>query len=448
MLKKIAVCLLILLVSCQKYLDKKPDQGLVVPTTLHDLQSMLDFTYQLNQFCPSAGEIASDNFYVSDADWLAADHNTQQNYVWGDDVFNEYDDNDWTDTYQWVLYGNTVLEDVEKIKPSETELASWKNIKGSALFIRAHAFYWLTQEFCEVYNKQTASQDAGIAIRLTSDINAPTVKATVQASYDQIITDLKTAAGLLPLTPEYKTRPSKPAAYALLARTYLAMQDYDNALLYSDSCLQLYNNLIDYNSLSVSAYNPVPQFNDEVIYQCIFIGWSMMYPPVAKVDSNLYASYTEDDLRKTIFYKPNNDGSHSFYGSYNGSDDKFSGIATDEIYLLRAECEARKGRLNDAMKDLNTLLRKRYATGSFHGLVAQNADDALQIILNERRKELVWRGLRWTDLRRLNAEGRFTTTVTRYIDGVLYSLPPNDKRYVFQIPQKVIQLSGIEQNPR
>ena len=40
--------------------------------------------------------------------------------------------------------------------------------------------------------------DLGLVLRMTSDINEPTKRATVQETYYQIIKDLKEAAELLP----------------------------------------------------------------------------------------------------------------------------------------------------------------------------------------------------------------------------------------------------------
>ncbi|MFP9100715.1 RagB/SusD family nutrient uptake outer membrane protein [Flavobacterium sp. RHBU_24] len=99
---------------------------------------------------------------------------------------------------------------------------------------------------------------------------------------------------------------------------------------------------------------------------------------------------------------PSDDGNgHSYWGSYDGSPLPFSGIATDEIYLIKSECLARAGKFTEAMQVLNTLLEKRWIAGTFFPLSATGTA-ALDIILSERRKELVLRGLRWSDLRRLN----------------------------------------------
>ena len=73
---------------------------------------------------------------------------------------------------------------------------------------------------------------------------------------------------------------------------------------------------------------------------------------------------------------------------------------------------------------------------------------ALAKVLTERRKELLMRGLRWTDLRRLNRDSRFAVTLSRTVQGQEYLLPPGDPRYTLLIPNEVIVNSGIAQNSR
>jgi hypothetical protein len=122
-------------------------------------------------------------------------------------------------------------------------------------------------------------------------------------------------------------------------------------------------------------------------------------------------------------------------------------LATDEVYLIRAECFARAGDVVDALKDLNTLMAKRIKSAFFVPFIASTGTDALKLILTERRKELVMRGLRWTDLRRLNKEG-YNIALTRVINGQTYTLLPNDPRYILPIPDDVIVFTGMQQNIR
>jgi hypothetical protein len=208
---------------------------------------------------------------------------------------------------------------------------------------------------------------------------------------------------------------------------------------------------MNYNTISASA-NPVFQtFNKEVIFYSRTTSSNLTaYLVGVRADSNLVASYVADDLRKSLFYSKNADNTFNFRGSYEGSANGFwvfDGIATDELYLIRAECAARAGEKDAALTDLNSLLVTRWKTNLFTPFATATAPEALAIILTERRKELVHRGLRWTDLRRLNAEGA-NITLKRVVNSVAYTLPPNDPRWVLLIPQEVLSLTNMPQNPR
>jgi hypothetical protein len=212
----------------------------------------------------------------------------------------------------------------------------------------------------------------------------------------------------------------------------------------------LYSTLIDYNTISKTSLTPFSRFNDEVIFHTTISGASPVLPSRAKINRNLYASYDANDLRKVIFFKavaPE----QKFSGNYNPvtSTQFFNGLATDEIYLIRAECFARAGNITDAMADLNTLMKKRWVnTVTYPIITASSADEALIKVLTERRKELLFRGIRWSDLRRLNKDPRLQVTLSRTIAGITYTLPPNDLRYVLLIPKPVLDNTDLQQNPR
>lgn len=98
----------------------------------------------------------------------------------------------------------------------------------------------------------------------------------------------------------------------------------------------------------------------------------------------------------------------------------------------------------------NRLLAKRWDKNTVYvPYSTADENEALRKILQERRKELPFTAnLRWSDLRRLNKDPRFAATLSRNLNGEIYTLPPNDKRYVLPIPDIEIQLSGIQQNER
>src|SRR5690606_39314299 len=69
----------------------------------------------------------------------------------------------------------------------------------------------------------------------------------------------------------------------------------------------------------------------------------------------------ENDLRKDIYFMTESGGRTIFRGSYLGLGNGvyFVGLATDEIYLIQAECLARLGRDSDARAVLSDFLRNR-----------------------------------------------------------------------------------------
>ena len=441
-------------IACKKqdeWLDVKSNKADVVPTTLMDLQAILDNDIVMNNNYPALGNIGSDNYYVTYATWQSvASYQGRNAYIWAKDIFEGTGSSDWNACYKMVEYANIVLDGLAKIKPSPSDTLRWNNIKGSALFYRSYAFYDLAQLFAKPYDKSAAANEPGIPLRMSSDINILSVRNTLQETYERITTDLKEAENLLPMNALYKTRPSKLAVNGLLARLYLNMQDYSQALYFAGNLLSACKDLINYNTINTTPTFSMPNYqavNKEVVFYCYTLSYGIgSYPSL--VDTALYQSYKPNDLRRSVFYISRPAGI-TFRGNYTGNGAVFSGIATNETYLIRAESYARLGNVTEAMNDLNTLLVNRWSAGTFIPFTAANANDALNLILTERRKELPFNAnIRWEDLRRLNKEQDKAITIKRELNGQIYTLPPNDNRYVYPIPPDEIRLSGISQNPR
>jgi len=441
--------------GCKKaFLNQLPSTALVVPSSLSDYQQLLDNTLIMGQ-TPVLGEVSADNFYLPYASWQSIDSRERNAYTWAADIYSGQGKvDDWDVPYQQVFYANLVLEGLNAIPVTTMNRQQWQNIQGSALFLRAYAFCNIAQLFAPAYDSSTAGSDPGIPLRLHSDVRAPSVRASVAATYGQITGDLQLARSLLPpaLPSQNLNRPSQPAALALLARIFLSMRAYGPAGRYADSALHLYDSLIDYNTLNLQSRFPFSTLNAETIYQSNVLAYTQFLAGIAYpntiVDSALYGSYQSNDLRRSAFYQLSAAGHPNMKASYAGLIWPFTGLATDELYLIRAECAARGGRTADALADLNQLLRHRYRTGTFVPVSAATPAEALDTILAERRKELPFRGLRWTDLRRLNKEGR-SITLTRVLNGVSYQLLPGSSRYTLPIPPDVLQANpDMQQNQR
>lgn len=443
--------------SCQKFLDSKPSSSQVIPTKLKDLRAIMDNNGKINnQGATSVLEHYSDYFKMDKEDLDKLTYTTKEFYTFGQDYYTEqFFLNGWTYSFTPVYYANTVLDLLPKVKNDDP--VEWRRIKGAALFVRANAFFHLLKCFSPIYIKgdEVANKKPGIPLRLDPDVNAISKRSTVKEAYEQVVADLKEAIQLLPPKEQYNTRPDKASAYGSLSRVYLVMQEFELAGKYADSSLKIDHSLFDFNELDLNAQLPFENYNKETLYYSTSTSTDLFYPTRnGYIDNNLVASYDENDLRKAAFFLIDNKGHSQFKGSYTGSSSGsfMIGVCVDEMYLTLAESHARAGRKEDAMTALNTLLETRWRTGTFVPLTAANAQDALEIVLAERKKSLIYRGVRVMDQRRLNLEPQFAKPVVRVLDpggeNLTYTLAPNDLRYVFLLPHDVVQVTGMPQPER
>ncbi|RQP14144.1 MAG: RagB/SusD family nutrient uptake outer membrane protein [Chryseobacterium sp.] len=432
--------------GCSRLLDEKSDMRLTTPETLEDNQALLDrVTDALTGFSMS-GMASSDEYYITDADYNALQHEENKRlYTWQPDhvAVSRTEGNDWSSAYRAILIANTVLFNLDHYN-----IPNAGNVRGQALVLRAIRYLDAAQTWCPAYNPATAVADLGLPLRLDPDMNRPSVRASVKETYDRILADLTEATALLPVQQVAATRPSKTAAHAYLARTFLLMGDYPKALENAMQVLQYPNALMDYNILNPAASYPIKNMNSEVLLRAtISTGGPTAYN-ISKVPAEIYSLYEANDLRKTVFFKINPDQSIFFKGNYTASPNgRLAGVALDEVYLIIAECYARLGNTSDALQYLNALLVKRWKAGTFVPLQASTPAQALELIKVERKKELLFRGIRWMDLKRYNRDGA-GINLSRTVLGKTYTLPANDPRWAIALPEDIVAQTGMPQNPR
>lgn len=128
----------------------------------------------------------------------------------------------WMLAYKVIGMSNTVIEACDKNGIGD-------QLKGEAYFLRAlmhlHMVTLYAKPYCE------GRDNAGVPLRLKSDVNDPVTRASVGAVYDQIVADLQQAATLL----GEKSRgnagyPCKASAYGLLSRVHLYMGKYEEVI--------------------------------------------------------------------------------------------------------------------------------------------------------------------------------------------------------------------------
>ena len=446
--KRLVWLFAIFICSCSNYLEVKPDSKLAVPKTIGDLQALLDDAATMNlRIMPSSSEGSSDDYFLQDQHINSSTEDERSIYLWR--AYNLNYINDWSFCYQAIYNTNLVLEVVETIERTTANAAAWDNVKGGALFYRAFFYAALVSQYGAVYDGSTASEKPGVVLRLQSDFNKVSERSNLQACYDQVLSDAIESIKYLPNLPSHVMRPSKCASYALLTRIFLHMGNYPKVIEYATNALAINNYLMNYNSdpyiINVTAAVPFRKFNQEIIFYAEQnTTKSLMNLTKARVDTVLYHSYHGDDIRKALFFVAS-PPYQRFKGNYTANAAwLFGGLATNEVYISRAEAYVMDNQLEKAKDDLNSLLVKRYKTGKYIPVVNLPKEVLLEKIRTERRKELLMQGLRWADIKRYNRDGA-NIVLKRIVNGTTYVLKPNDKYYAFPIPKDISLLTGIAQ---
>ena len=463
--KFLYILMSVMLFSCgKKYLDLQQEKNLRVPKTLEDFQKLLNQVAIFNESSAvSFANVGADDYYIP-----AAQYNTvagavppvsQRNaYIWADDIYiGKETELDWNKGYATLYQDNLVLEFTENHPRSSENADAWDKLKGTALFVRANVLFNLAQVYVPVYSKENAQLPLGLPLRKDPDPTVKVPRSSVEETYQEILNSLSQAESLLKDQAETVFDPSKAAVYALESRVYMQMGDYTKAELAADRCLALNDELLDYNSLALTNTNKVSfglngAGNPEVIYMAtsFFTQLFNWY----HADTTLLKSYDSGDIRYgAYYYNPDSTVSIAnvtFKGSYKGSTltTYFCGLATDEVLLNRAESRARNNKLSGALEDLNYLRKHRYTQEAYEPLESSDQDEVMSWILSERRKELVMRGTRWADLRRLNKESKYATTLVRDLENEHYELKPESDKWVWPLPIEAISNGGYTQNPR
>jgi hypothetical protein len=133
-----------------------------------------------------------------------------------------------------------------------------------------------------------------------------------------------------------------------------------------------------------------------------------------------------------------------------------------EMYLNRAEAEAKMGDAQSALNDVDAIRKKRGLENSLYNGVVPNGSTALEVVLNERRIELAFEGHRTFDVYRNKMEMNRTywgyhlpglketdidlsKTPTGYANMIIQ---PTDSRIIYYIPIDEIQSNDLcTQNP-
>ena len=434
-----------LISGCEKYLDVEP-KGTVRPNTVGELGELIIGEYKFGYSNRSTAYM-SDELVVLEADYTNLLVLHKNGYRW-ESLFNEGDvDLDWKDIYYKTYLTNYVLDMIDEADLNGSTEADRNRIKAEALTIRSYDYLQLVNIYGAHYHPETAASDMAVPLILRADISSQLPRSSVDEIYTQIISDLKTAINLFSSNaiPDVRINSSKTGAYGLLSRLYLFRSEWQKALEYANLALANYSVLYNYNNYTRDNSHLTRILNAQENQEAIlYRTCTQSYTRGNKViiADDLIDLFETNDLRFQFFTENNGNGTYAYWSSNSGDNFPMAGITVPELYLIRAETNARLGNIADAMNDLFILRSNRYDINAYPdqvsfeaaiALSATNIEEAIQLVLDERRKELMFTNLRWFDMKRLILEGRYTKTLTRTIRGENYTLEPDSYKYVIDI---------------
>jgi hypothetical protein len=250
----------------------------------------------------------------------------------------------------------------------------------------------------------------GVPIKVLPTVGVDNLDAprnTVDEVFAQIITDLTFAADNL-TTSSNKTRASRYAAKALLARVYLYQKDYPKAI---EMASEVINNG---NYALLNNYRDI--FDDETSESIFEIFFSQLernriaeynFPRSlngrreVEPSADLLASYQSGDARFNASLAFDGTSAYSIkYDDLSIGADNVIVLRLADMYLIRAEAAANLPSPNvQAVRDDINLIRNR---ANLAATSETSVSRLLLIIENERRFEFAFEGHRWFDLVRTN----------------------------------------------
>lgn len=351
---------------------------------------------------------------------------------------NHYNQGLWDSGYNIVYLTNAFLEGLNSATQLPPHLI--KQLEGQAKFVRAFAYFYLVNLY----------GDIPLVLSTNYKINAQIKISSKNDVYQQIVKDLKSANKLLPtdyLKGE-RTYVNRYAAQALLARTYLYLQNwamaekYSSAVIAQSSIYTLLKNLdqifIANSRAAIWQLSPIgsgtgaTNTNEGNVFIINPVIPSLSY---LKLSEKFVDEFQQKDKRRSkwIRYHKGLAVYYPFkYKIQNSMDDvvEYSmALRLAEQYLIRAEARAQQNKITGAIEDLD---RIRHRAGldliaNTNPGISKNA--LLKQVAMERKREFFteW-GHRWLDLKRTEKAQKILASDSSGWDNTdkLYPIPEEE----------------------
>ena len=455
-----ASLLLLSAAACEDYTDLTPKGSLVIETADQFLEtvSLPNRGYPINNF-----QYLSDDQWMKEADVIGKTPNINTINFTFDETTDRVSllntSSFYNQAYTYINRWNTIITLVDD---SKGEASTKQLAKAEAKIYRAYDHFLLVNTYAKGYDPQTAATDGGICIMDKFDLEAQPSKSTVAQVYAFIQKDIDEALPYLQEKPMDVYHPSLAFAYAFKAKVHLFKREIASAKAAAEKSLSYNNKIFDmvaYNTQGGPNVVAVPAANNvEVLSYMYMTGYTEMnFAYQYIISPELRTLFGTNDARFNLFFNTTSttnldQGSNTAYWAtvYTKFFYPTVGMKTTEVYLMLAECYAREDKFTEAVDVLNTLRAKRILSGTVNLAVPTTRKETMDLVINERRKELLLGFNRFFDLKRLNTETEYAKTVTRVFPIVnktvpqkTYTLQPNSRLYIIPFP-----LSVLQKNPK
>lgn len=391
----------------------------------------------------------------------------------------------YTSCYNKIAKFNIVIRNINDSKGDQNDKVMGM---AQAKILRAYNYFYLINTYAKPYDPNTAETDRGIFLRKEFSLEEEGVQASVAEAYRFIQQDIEDALPHLPSVTNNPFRPDKSFGYALKAKVHLFMRQYDLALQASlDGIAEAEGNgrhrIWDMNAEYNAAIKANMARYNGGMQESMFEYGGVMYNMMRMTSQNTFFKHDYNDpenllyqhgfnqmsphptmVRKDVadLFNPREDLRYTFSmgmiparpTSEQGSvalnnmmiQWNCGGIKLSEVYLMAAECYARKGDVVNAMKYINDLRRNRVIAKYYHPLQATDAQEAMTLVRQERKKELLLTSNGFFDMRRFCTE--FNETLTRQYNDKVYRLSPTSHLLTYPFPLSAMQNSNLIQNSK
>lgn len=421
------------LTACDDFLDITPT-GKVIAKTGDEYRALLTYEYKYFAKDRYMTTLRTDEMLMDMVKTSSTDKDAYLDlWRWKDEAPSPTTSYfSWRTYYHTIYIANYVIGHQHEITNATKEEIN--QLVGESYMLRAYCHFLLVNLYAEPYTHCTPAGTRGVPMQLKADVNAIPASSSVEAVYQQVLSDLDEAEKYLNVEvwEEGKNyRFNKVSAQALRARTYLYMGQWEEALKAAITVMETHNRLEDLTTNSYTLPNSYKSVENIVALERFS---SNLYTAINIPSPDFISMYRTGDQRRTKFYKRAT--SSTYWLQKGGSDDNACSFRTSEMYLIAAEASARLDSLDNAVCYLVPLMEKRLNQSAYQTTLelvnSMTQEELIQEILDERARELAFEGHRWYDLRRTTQPA-----LMRTYDGVTYTLTP--EKYTMRFPTEAVE---------